>query len=582
MSRKEDGRQQSSRPGRGGRQQSTPRDQGRSNRTPPANRSSGRESGGSAARHYSNLGGRTPIGVVGKKRVQAQEDCIHQTVDWRRIYVEGLPKNCTNAGREGIPKLRAILEDILDWPLKDTTDYILAETVALQRYHTEHGRGNHATYGIILELGKKLTPEGYELTPRFGTMYERPCTRQRARCISRKYTTDRGATASTGITITAVPDWMEPGHLHDSWQSILVVELRGAPICASASSSNLRCMEAEAYLNRFIRIAEEFMEDVIRPIQPHPELVYIFTQLDYQPTEGPQQPVAEMILQVRMHLNDGINAQQAPGIVAIIQGKLGITAPLYSAAWMVQGVRMEAMGRNARRSHPPHGIFYGQPGLSWPIPQGIIRDIPNTFYRPDLLEVLPTEVLQVLAGYMWIPGNTPGYVTWDRETQSDTLVLYFMPTEGTANPCIWLPTQTLVDLGRSSYAPARMEQVEDVINMTRLRTRATPTQPAPIPVYKISDTDSTGTPLSGWSNNAGGGGAAPSAAHLLALAVVVTHGEVEGLKHTSPRSIQCHRTLGHPLVMTSNFLRLREIAQMETTTWNLTSSTPPWTTRTSH
>ena len=68
------------------------------------------------------------------------------------------------------------------------------------------------------------------------------------------------------------------------------------------------------------------------------------------------------------------------------------------------------------------------------------------------------------------------YVTWDRETQSDTLVLYFMPTEGTANPCIWLPTQTLVDLGRSSYAPARMEQVEDVINMTRLRTRATPTQ----------------------------------------------------------------------------------------------------------
>ena len=374
---------------------------------------------------------------------------------------------------------------------------------------------------------------------------------------------------------------MEPGHLHDSWQSILVVELRGAPICASASSSNLRCMEAEAYLNRFIRIAEEFMEDVIRPIQPHPELVYIFTQLDYQPTEGPQQPVAEMILQVRMRLNDGINAQQAPGIVAIIQGKLGITAPLYSAAWMVQGVRMEAMGRNARRSHPPHGIFYGQPGLFWPIPQGIIRDIPNTFYRPDLLEVLPTEVLQVLAGYMWIPGNTPGYVTWDRETQSDTLVLYFMPTEGTANPCIWLPTQTLVDLGRSSYAPARMEQVEDVINMTRLRTWAPPTQPAPIPVYKISDTDSTGTPLSGWSNNAGGG-AAPSAAHLLALAVVVTHGEVEGLKHTSPRSIQCHRTLGHPLVMTSNFLRLREIAQMETTTWNLTSSTPPWTTRTSH
>ena len=110
--------------------------------------------------------------------------------------------------------------------------------------------------------------------------------RQRARCISRKYTTDRGTTASTGITITAVPDWMEPGHLHDSWQSILVVELRGALLCASASASNIRCMEAEAYLNRFIRIAEEFMEDVI---QPHPELVYIYTQLDYQPTKVPQQ-----------------------------------------------------------------------------------------------------------------------------------------------------------------------------------------------------------------------------------------------------------------------------------------------------
>jgi len=90
-----------------------------------------------------------------------QEDCLHQTVDdWTKIYVEGLPKNCTNAGRDGIPKIRAILEDILDWPLKETTDYLLAETVALQRYQTEHGRGNHATYGIILELGKKLSPEG--------------------------------------------------------------------------------------------------------------------------------------------------------------------------------------------------------------------------------------------------------------------------------------------------------------------------------------------------------------------------------------------------------------------------------------
>ena len=103
-------------------------------------------------------------------------------------------------------------------------------------------------------------------------------------------------------------------------------------------------MEAEAYLNRFIRIAEEFMEDVIQPIQPHPELVYIYTQLDYQPTEGSQQPVGEMILQVRMHLSDEISVQQAPGIVATIQGKLGIAASLYSAAWMVQGSALRRWG----------------------------------------------------------------------------------------------------------------------------------------------------------------------------------------------------------------------------------------------
>ena len=48
-------------------------------RTPPSYRSSENASGGSAVRHYSNLGGRTPIGMVEKQRVQAQEDCIHQT-----------------------------------------------------------------------------------------------------------------------------------------------------------------------------------------------------------------------------------------------------------------------------------------------------------------------------------------------------------------------------------------------------------------------------------------------------------------------------------------------------------------------
>jgi hypothetical protein len=61
-------RQRSSRLGRGGRQHSTSRDHGRNNRAPPTNRSSEHEHhGGSAARHYSNLGGRTPIGIVGRR-----------------------------------------------------------------------------------------------------------------------------------------------------------------------------------------------------------------------------------------------------------------------------------------------------------------------------------------------------------------------------------------------------------------------------------------------------------------------------------------------------------------------------------
>jgi hypothetical protein len=70
-------------------------------------------------------------------------------------------------------RIASIQEEVLDWSLLETTDYILAETVfALQRYHTEHGRGNNATYCIILEIGWKMAPDGFEIYPLFGTTYE--------------------------------------------------------------------------------------------------------------------------------------------------------------------------------------------------------------------------------------------------------------------------------------------------------------------------------------------------------------------------------------------------------------------------
>ena len=59
---------------------------------------------------------------------------------------------------------------------------------------------------------------------------------------------DNNRQAGATFTITAVPRWAEQGHLHDSEQSILLAEVRGAPISASGSgqASVARCMEAEA------------------------------------------------------------------------------------------------------------------------------------------------------------------------------------------------------------------------------------------------------------------------------------------------------------------------------------------------
>ena len=109
----------------------------------------------SGARHYNNVGGRTPFGTPDKHRLQVFNDRVHRTQEWTKIYVEGLPQQVMMAQRGGIPHLRETIEDIMDWPLADGTDFILAETAITRRYPTEHGRhGNAATYGLTLELGK--------------------------------------------------------------------------------------------------------------------------------------------------------------------------------------------------------------------------------------------------------------------------------------------------------------------------------------------------------------------------------------------------------------------------------------------
>ena len=136
-----------------------------------------------------------------------------------------------------------------------------------------------------------------------------------------------------------------------------------------------------------------------------------------------------------------------------------------------------------------------------PIPQGIIRDMSPTFNRLSLLDMLPPEALQALAGFMWISGETPGYPNWVKDTTRGSLVLYYLPTLGSADPYVLLPTTTMIQLGRSAYAPARMEIVDDVINMSRLRARAESTQLAPIQTLTLRDPnpDGSGTPITAWA-----------------------------------------------------------------------------------
>ena len=156
---------------------------------------------------------------------------------WPKVYVEGIPTNVTLLGREGIPAIKALIEDILDWPLAEGTEFRLADAVHMREFPTEHGRGAGTTYGLILDLGRKEI-EGMSVYPDFGSYHEAPCTRLRNRCVCLQYRDDNNRQAGTTFTITAVPRWAEQGHLHDSEHSILLAEDCGAPISASGSGQH--------------------------------------------------------------------------------------------------------------------------------------------------------------------------------------------------------------------------------------------------------------------------------------------------------------------------------------------------------
>jgi hypothetical protein len=77
---------------------------------------------------------------------------------WNKVYVGGIPVNVTMVAREGIPALRAIVVDILDWPLAEGTDFRLAEAVHMRTYPTEHGR---SLVHIIRHLVIAYAPDVY-------------------------------------------------------------------------------------------------------------------------------------------------------------------------------------------------------------------------------------------------------------------------------------------------------------------------------------------------------------------------------------------------------------------------------------
>ena len=96
--------------------------------------------GMSGARHYNNLGSRRPFGSD-MERLDVYSAQTGKKQQWLKVYVEGIPTNVTLLGREGIPAIKALIEDILDWPLAEGTEFRLAKAVHMREFPTEHGRG---------------------------------------------------------------------------------------------------------------------------------------------------------------------------------------------------------------------------------------------------------------------------------------------------------------------------------------------------------------------------------------------------------------------------------------------------------
>ena len=156
---------------------------------------------------------------------------------------------------------------------------------------------------------------------------------------------------------------------------------------------------------------------------------------------------------------------------------------------MVNGIKLEMLGSQASRSNPPHGIFYNEPGDPKPIPHDVIRDISANFYRRAILDTLSAEVLSAMAGYAWIAGDTPGYPNWSRDPMKHALVIYFLPTIGSTDPSVWLSTPTLIELGHGMYTPLRQEMGDDFIHMGRLLSWSHRTQPGPIQIHQVIDSE---------------------------------------------------------------------------------------------
>jgi hypothetical protein len=130
---------------------------------------------------------------------------------------------------------------------------------------------------------------------------------------------------------------MEQGHLCDSEQSILLVKVGGTPIIASGSgqASVAQSMEAEAYANRMMLTIENFMNDVTAAMVPNPDLIYIYSCMNYQlMAMGQNNPsiVPEMILQIRLRLSMDVTLEDGEDIVQQIHRRLGIAVPLFKIA----------------------------------------------------------------------------------------------------------------------------------------------------------------------------------------------------------------------------------------------------------